>query len=63
MTVEYVEKVYNRYSSFYDLVFGKIFHSGREMAPPLLDLFPGAHLLEVGVGVRAKLIACLDYAL
>ncbi len=50
MSVEYVEKVYNRYSSVYDLVFGKVFHSGREMAPVLLDLFPGAQLLEVGVG-------------
>lgn len=50
MSVEYVEKVYNRYSSIYDVVFGKVFHSGREMAPVLLDLFPGAQLLEVGVG-------------
>lgn len=50
MTAEYVEKVYNRYSSFYDLIFGKVFQSGREMAPTLLDLFPGAKLLEVGVG-------------
>jgi len=50
VTVEYVEKVYNRYSSFYDLVFGKIFQDGRELAPDLLELFPGAQLLEVGVG-------------
>jgi len=50
VSVEYVEKVYNRYSSIYDVVFGKVFHSGREMAPALLDLFPGAQLLEVGVG-------------
>ena len=50
MTVEYVEKLYNRYSSFYDLIFGKIFDGGRERAPELLDLFPGAQLLEVGVG-------------
>ncbi|RPI29839.1 MAG: methyltransferase domain-containing protein [Acidobacteria bacterium] len=50
MSVEYVEKVYNRYSSFYDVVFGKVFHAGRELAPELLDLFPGAQLLEVGVG-------------
>jgi len=55
VTVEYVEKVYNRYSSFYDVVFGKIFHSGREMAPVLLDLFPGARLLEVGVGTGLSL--------
>ena len=50
VSVEYVEKLYNRYSSFYDLLFGKIFHSGRELAPVLLNLFPGARLLEVGVG-------------
>lgn len=50
MTTEYVEKVYNRYSSVYDLIFGKVFESGREMAPLLLDLFPGAEVLEVGVG-------------
>ncbi len=46
----YVEKIYNRYSSVYDLLFGKIFHSGRELAPDLLNLFPGARVLEVGVG-------------
>lgn len=50
MTVEYMEKVYNCYSGVYDLVFGKVFHSGREMAPKLLELFPGARLLETGVG-------------
>lgn len=50
VTVEYVEKVYNRYSSFYDLLFGKVFQSGREMAPRLLSLAPGSELLEVGVG-------------
>ena len=55
MTVEYVEKVYNRYSSVYDVVFGKVFHSGRELAPALLDLFPGARLLEVGVGTGLSL--------
>src|SRR3954468_20185125 len=32
------------------LPFGKVFQSGREMGPELLDLFPGAQLLEVGVG-------------
>ncbi|MBI4444659.1 MAG: class I SAM-dependent methyltransferase [Acidobacteria bacterium] len=55
MTVQYVEKLYNRYSSVYDLIFGKVFHSGREMAPELLDLFPGAKLLEVGVGTGLSL--------
>ena len=47
---EYIEKVYNRYSRFYDLIFGRVFQSGREMAPLLLDLAPDSNLLEVGVG-------------
>ena len=55
MSVEYVEKVYNRYSSFYDLIFGRIFHSGREKAPELLQLQPGMRLLDVGVGTGLSL--------
>jgi len=50
VSIEYVEKVYNRYSSVYDLIFGRIFDSGREKAPELLQLQPGMHLLEVGIG-------------
>ncbi len=50
MSVEYVEKLYNRYSSIYDLVFGKVFEGGRMRAAELLSLFSGARLLEVGVG-------------
>ncbi|MBI4455591.1 MAG: methyltransferase domain-containing protein [Acidobacteria bacterium] len=55
MSVEYVEKVYNRYSSVYDLIFGKIFHSGREKAPELLQLQPGMQLLDVGIGTGLSL--------
>jgi phosphatidylethanolamine/phosphatidyl-N-methylethanolamine N-methyltransferase len=55
LSVELVEKVYDRYSSFYDLLFGKVLNGGREMARPLLDLFPGAHLLELGVGTGLSL--------
>lgn len=51
VSVEHVEKLYNRFSSFYDLIYGlKVFDNGRERAPQVLDLFPGAQLLEVGVG-------------
>ena len=51
MSVEYAVKVYNRYSSFYDLLYGlKVFDNGRERAPEILDLSPGTQLLEVGVG-------------
>jgi phosphatidylethanolamine/phosphatidyl-N-methylethanolamine N-methyltransferase len=53
--VDYVEKVYNRYSRFYDLIFGPVFDSGREMAPTLLELRPGMELLEVGVGTGLSL--------
>ena len=50
MSVEYMERVYNTYSGVYDVLFGKVFQSGRELGPELLDLFPGAKLLEVGIG-------------
>lgn len=51
MGVEYVEKLYNRFSTVYDLIYGnKLFNNGRELAPEYLDLFPEAQLLEVGVG-------------
>lgn len=55
MSVEHVERVYNWYSRFYDQLFGKVFESGREMAPSLLNLFPNAKLLEVGVGTGLSL--------
>jgi phosphatidylethanolamine/phosphatidyl-N-methylethanolamine N-methyltransferase len=55
MSVEYVERVYDRCSGFYDLVFGKVFESGREMAPRLLKLHPGTRLLEVGIGTGLSL--------
>lgn len=50
MTTEYVEKLYNRYSSFYDLIWGKVFHSGREKIPDLLPFEKDDHVLEVGIG-------------
>ena len=54
MTVEYVERVYNRQANIYDLLFGRVF-PGRERASELLKLFPGAQLLEVGVGTGLNL--------
>jgi phosphatidylethanolamine/phosphatidyl-N-methylethanolamine N-methyltransferase len=55
MTVEEIEKVYNRYSKHYDFLFGKVFQNGRERGPALLDLFAGAKLLEVGIGTGLSL--------
>lgn len=50
MSVEHVERVYNTYSSVYDLIFGKVFEGGRLRAPDLLNLYSDAQLLEVGAG-------------
>jgi phosphatidylethanolamine/phosphatidyl-N-methylethanolamine N-methyltransferase len=55
MSVEYMERVYNTYSRVYDLLFGKVFQSGRELAPQLLDCSAGMNLLEVGVGTGLSL--------
>jgi len=50
-TVQYVERFYSRVSTIYDLIYGLgIFKNGRDLAGELLKLFPGAQLLEVGVG-------------
>jgi len=55
MSVPYTEKVYDACSSVYDFVFGKVFQNGRVKAPELLNLFPGAQLLEVGIGTGLSL--------
>ena len=55
MSVEYMERVYNRYSGVYDFLFGKVFQSGRELGPELLELSPGSKLLEVGIGTGLSL--------
>lgn len=50
MDTETVQKVYNNYAIFYDLVFKKIFEPGRAAAIRDLQLRPGDKVLEVGVG-------------
>jgi phosphatidylethanolamine/phosphatidyl-N-methylethanolamine N-methyltransferase len=50
MTTKHIEEVYNSYARVYDLVFGKVLQGGRDKVPKLLELFPGARLLDVGVG-------------
>jgi phosphatidylethanolamine/phosphatidyl-N-methylethanolamine N-methyltransferase len=58
MTAKHIEAVYDSYAWIYDLLFGKVFESGRERAPVLLKLYPRAKLLEVGVGTGLSLPFC-----
>jgi phosphatidylethanolamine/phosphatidyl-N-methylethanolamine N-methyltransferase len=50
MTTKHIEEVYNTYARVYDFIFSKAFKAGHEKAPKLLELFPGARVLDVGVG-------------
>lgn len=49
------ERVYSRLSSHYDLLFDKVFQSGREEAVRVLELAGGERVLEVGVGTGLAL--------
>jgi phosphatidylethanolamine/phosphatidyl-N-methylethanolamine N-methyltransferase len=55
MTIQEIEKVYDRYSKVYDILFGWVFANGREVGQQLLELYPGAQVLEVGVGTGLSL--------
>lgn len=50
MNSETVQKVYNNYAGFYDILFGIISEPGRTTAIRRLPLRPGDKILEVGVG-------------
>jgi phosphatidylethanolamine/phosphatidyl-N-methylethanolamine N-methyltransferase len=46
----FVERVYEKISSVYDVVFGPTFHPGRLVALERMAIEPGHRVLEVGVG-------------
>src|SRR5687768_18362082 len=46
----FVERVYEKLASVYDLIFGPTLHPGRLVARDRLEIRPGSHILEVGVG-------------
>ena len=50
MEAHRTERVYSKLSSHYDLLFDRVFQSGREEAVNILDLKSGERVLEVGVG-------------
>lgn len=55
VTNESIKKAYRRYAHYYDLVFGAIFHPGRNIAIQHLNIHPGDRILEVGVGTGLSL--------
>jgi len=55
MDIQGVRDAYRRYGRRYDLVFGAIFHHGRRTAIDKMDIQPGDHVLEVGVGTGLSL--------
>lgn len=54
-TEESVVKIYDRWGSIYDIIFKRIFEEGRGVGVQMLNLKPGEHLLEVGVGTGLSL--------
>jgi phosphatidylethanolamine/phosphatidyl-N-methylethanolamine N-methyltransferase len=55
MDLNKIERVYTSYAGFYDRIFGKVFHEGRESGIRNLDVQPDEHILEVGVGTGLAL--------
>lgn len=57
MSLSSVKKVYNIYSSFYDILFGSIFHQGRYLCADKVNKNSkqNASVLELGVGTGLSL--------
>jgi len=47
---DFVERVYDKLASVYDLTFGPTLHAGRVQALQRMVVAPGSRILEVGVG-------------
>ena len=47
---DFVNRVYEKLASVYDLTFGPTLHPGRLVARDRMGIRPGDHVLEVGVG-------------
>src|SRR5918993_2709500 len=47
---DFVERVYEKLSKVYDVIFGPTLHPGRVVAMERMGIRPGDRVLEVGVG-------------
>ena len=52
---DFVERVYEKLASVYDVIFGPTLHPGRLEAIRKMDIRPGDSVLEVGVGTGINL--------
>jgi phosphatidylethanolamine/phosphatidyl-N-methylethanolamine N-methyltransferase len=57
MSVSSIRKVYNNYASFYDYLFGPVFHPGRHLCAEIVNknAAPNACVLELGIGTGLSL--------
>ncbi len=55
LSTDYVRKVYDVWSNFYDMFFKKIVHPRISTAIGALNIMPGERILEVGVGTGLAL--------
>jgi len=55
LDIDAIQKAYRRYARGYDFLFGTVFQPGRQEIIDRMDLQPGDHILEVGVGTGISL--------
>jgi phosphatidylethanolamine/phosphatidyl-N-methylethanolamine N-methyltransferase len=53
--IKSLERTYDRYSSFYDLLFGMFFSPGRKTVVDKLNFGENSHMLEIGIGTGASI--------
>ncbi|MBI3077955.1 MAG: methyltransferase domain-containing protein [Deltaproteobacteria bacterium] len=55
MDAESIKRIYGTYSSFYDLIFKKLFYGRERHVISMIPLKPGDQVLDVGVGTGISL--------